>query len=82
MSHVKAASKANQKTDQAGKRRGVKVFGGQTINLGQIIIRQVGTKFHPGRGTDIGRDFTIFATRSGKVKYFKKQGKNFVAVVD
>jgi large subunit ribosomal protein L27 len=81
MAHVKAVGKANQKANRPGQRRGVKVFGDQKINVGEIIVRQVGTKFHPGLGTKIGKDFTIYAIRPGKVKFSKKLGKSIVSVV-
>jgi len=81
MAHVKAVGKANQKANRPGQRRGVKVFGDQTIQVGEIIVRQVGSKFHPGIGTKIGKDFTIYAIRPGKVKFSKKLGKSVVSVV-
>ena len=81
MAHVKAVGKANQKANRPGQRRGVKVFGDQTIQVGEIIVRQVGSKFHPGLGTKIGKDFTIYAIRPGKVKFSKKLGKSVVSVV-
>lgn len=81
MAHVKAVGKANQKANRPGQRRGVKIFGDQKINVGEIIVRQVGTKFHPGLGTKIGKDFTIYAIRPGKVKFSIKLGKKIVSVV-
>lgn len=81
MAHTKSQGKTNQKSNRPGQRRGVKVFGDQKINVGEIIIRQVGSKFHGGKGTKTGKDFTIYAIRPGIVKFFKKLGKNFVSVV-
>lgn len=81
MAHVKAVGKANQKANRPGQRRGVKVFGDQKINVGEIIVRQVGSKFHPGIGTKIGKDFTVYAIRPGKVKFSVKLGKKVVSVV-
>ena len=81
MAHTKSQGKTNQKSNRPGQRRGVKVFGDQKIDIGQIIIRQVGSKFNAGEGTRTGRDFTIYASRKGIVKFFKKLGKNFVSVV-
>jgi len=81
MAHVKAVGKANQKANRPGQRRGVKVFGDQKINVGEIIVRQVGTKFHPGLGTKMGKDFTVYAIRPGKVKFSIKLGKKIVSVV-
>lgn len=67
--------------DSAGKRLGVKTYGGEKVSPGQIIIRQVGTKVFPGDGTKLGRDFTIFAVRAGIVKFGKRFGKKIVAIV-
>jgi len=81
MSKTKAAGKANQKPPRPGKRLGVKIFGEQMAQPGNIIIRQRGTKFHPGKGTAMGRDFTIFAKTKGKVVFGKKEGKKIIEVV-
>lgn len=81
MAHTKSQGKTNQKSNRPGQRRGVKKFGDQKITVGQIIVRQVGSKFHGGVGTKTGKDFTIYAMRPGIVKYFKKLGKKFVSVV-
>lgn len=80
MAHTKAGGKTRQKPARAGKRLGVKIFGGQTVKPGQIIVRQRGTEFHPGDGVGLGRDFTLFALREGKVAFKKKQGKQLIAV--
>ena len=81
MAHVKAVGKANQKANRPGQRRGVKVFGDQKIKVGEIIVRQVGTKFHSGIGTKLGKDFTIYDIRPGIVKFTKKLGKKIVSVI-
>ncbi len=81
MAHTKAQGKTNQKSNRPGQRRGVKLFGGQKAQNGNIIVRQVGSKFHPGEGTKIGRDFTIYAIRSGIVRFVKRLNKQLVAVV-
>jgi len=81
MAHTKSQGKTNQKSNRPGQRRGVKKFGGEKIDVGQIIVRQVGSKFHSAIGTKTGRDFTIYATRPGVVKFFTKLGKKFVSVV-
>lgn len=77
MAHKKAGgSKANQGGNVAGKRLGMKVSGGQFVNPGEILLRQIGTKIHPGDGVGMGRDFTLFAKRSGKVTFkIKKEDK-------
>ena len=81
MAHTKSQGKTNQKSNRPGQRRGVKVFGDQKISVGEIIIRQVGSSFHGGKGTKTGKDFTIYAIRPGIVKFFKKFGKSIVSVV-
>lgn len=81
MAHTKSQGKTNQKSNRPGQRRGVKVFGDQTIKTGEIIVRQVGSHFHIGSGTKAGKDFTIYAIRPGIVKFFTKLGKKFISVV-
>lgn len=80
MAHTKAQGKTNQKTNRPGQRRGVKIFGGQKVQSGNIIVRQVGSKFHPGPGTKMGKDFTIYSIKTGFVKFFKKLGKQVISV--
>jgi len=81
MAHTKSQGKTNQKSNRPGQRRGVKKFGDQKITVGQIIVRQVGSKVHGGVGTKTGKDFTIYAMRPGVVKFFTKLGKKFVSVI-
>lgn len=78
MAHKKAGGSSRNGRDSAGQRRGVKRFGGQHVIAGNIIVRQLGTKIHPGRGVGLGRDFTIFATCDGVVKFEKYVRKNRV----
>lgn len=80
MSHVKSGGATAQGSTRAGKRRGVKKFGGQKIKIGQIIIRQVGTRVHNGPGVGVGRDYTLFALKDGVVKFFTRLGKSFVKI--
>lgn len=80
MAHTKSQGKTNQKSNRPGQRRGVKKYGDQKIEVGQIIVRQVGTKLHSGSGTKIGKDFTIYAIKPGIVKFITKQGRKFVTV--
>ncbi len=80
MSHVKSGGATAQGTTRPGKRRGVKKYGGEQIKTGQIIIRQVGTRVHPGKNVGMGRDYTLFAMRDGIVKFFVRLGRQFVAV--
>jgi large subunit ribosomal protein L27 len=69
MAHKKGQGSVKNGRDSVSKRLGVKVFGSQLINAGGIIIRQRGTKFHPGRGVGLGRDYTIFAMVDGTVRF-------------
>ena len=82
MSKSKQGGKTRQHTTRPGKRLGLKVFGGEKVKTGMIIVRQKGTKFHPGTGVDLGRDHTIFSLRNGIVSYSKKQGRRYVHVTD
>lgn len=81
MAHVKAGGTAAGNKDSVSKRLGVKVYGGQIAKSGNIIIRQKGTKVHPGTGVDMGRDYTIFAVTQGKVAFSTIRGKQFVSVL-
>ena len=81
MAHKKGGGATVKNRDSAGKRLGVKVFGGQSASSGNIIVRQRGTKFYPGRGTMIGRDHTILAVESGTVAFKQKFGKKYVEIV-
>ena len=81
MSHKKGQGSSRNGRDSHGQRRGVKVFGGQAVKAGAILVRQVGTKIHPGKGVGLGRDYTLFALCQGKVRY-GKSGKRTVAYVD
>jgi len=81
MAHKKAGGSTRNGRDSAGRRLGVKKFGGEVVVPGNIIIRQRGTKFHPGKNVSIGKDHTIFAIKKGVVSFEKKSGsKSFVNV--
>lgn len=80
MSHVKSGGATAQGTTRPGKRRGIKKFGGQKVKTGNIIVRQVGSRVRAGVGVGTGRDYTLFALRDGKVQFFTRLGKQFVAV--
>lgn len=81
MAHKKAGGSSRNGRDSESKRLGVKKFGGQVVIPGNIIIRQRGTKYHPGEGVGIGRDHTIFATAEGRVTFrTRAQGRTFVSV--
>lgn len=81
MAHVKSGGATRQHHQRAGKRLGVKLFGGQAVKTGQIIARQRGAEFHAGVNTELGRDFTLFALTEGVVKFRKLEGVNYVDVV-
>ena len=82
MAHKKAGGSSRNGRDSAGRRLGVKKFGGEVVEPGNIIVRQRGTKWNPGSGVGLGRDHTIFALVGGNVEYTKKSGgKTFVSVV-
>ena len=69
MAHKKGQGSSRNGRDSNSQRRGVKVYGGEKINAGSIIVRQVGTKIHPGNNVGLGKDFTIFSLINGVVKY-------------
>lgn len=69
MAHKKAGGSSRNGRDSQAKRLGVKVFGGEQVNAGQILVRQRGTRVHPGPNVGIGRDHTLFARAAGKVAY-------------
>lgn len=81
MAHKKSGGSSRNGRDSAGKRLGVKRYGGEQVIPGNIIIRQCGTKWHPGENVGLGRDYTIFATAEGKVSFRKGyKGRTFVSV--
>ena len=81
MAHKKAGGSSRNGRDTAGRRLGVKKFGGEFVVPGNIIIRQRGTKVHPGDNVGMGKDHTIFATVEGKVSFqTKARGRTFVSV--
>ena len=71
MAHKKAGGSSKNGRDSAGQRRGVKVYGGQQVIAGNILVRQLGTKIHPGENVGMGRDYTLFALIDGSVQYEK-----------
>ena len=81
MAHKKAGGSSRNGRDSAGRRLGVKKFGGESVLAGNIIVRQRGTKVNPGRNVGMGKDHTLFALIEGKVAFRQKSGgKMFVAV--
>jgi large subunit ribosomal protein L27 len=82
MAHKKGVGSSDNGRDSKSKRLGVKLFGGQTAVAGNIIIRQRGTKFHPGRNVGIGKDFTLYALTDGTIQFqTKKRDRTFVNVL-
>ena len=81
MATKKAGGSSRNGRDSAGRRLGVKKFGGEIVVSGNIIVRQRGTKFHPGDNVGIGKDHTIFATINGTVKFKKTKLKTLISVV-
>jgi large subunit ribosomal protein L27 len=69
MAHKKAGGSTRNGRDSNGQRRGVKIYGGQKVRAGNIIIRQLGTKIHPGENVGVGKDYTLFAKTDGVVAY-------------
>jgi large subunit ribosomal protein L27 len=69
MAHKKAGGSSRNGRDSAGQRRGVKRYGGETVRAGNILVRQLGTKFHPGKNVGMGRDYTLFALIDGTVTF-------------
>ena len=80
MAKTKQSGKTTQRTTRPGKRLGVKIFGGQKIKSGMIIVRQRGSKFHPSEGVRMGRDHTLYAVRDGFVSFKQNKGKQVVVV--
>ncbi len=81
MATKKAGGSSRNGRDSIGRRLGVKKFGGENVIAGNIIVRQRGTKFHPGDNVGIGKDHTIFATKNGKVAFKKTRIRTFVSVI-
>ena len=80
MAHKKGEGSVKNNRDSASKRLGVKIFGGQPAISGNIIVRQRGTVYHPGKNVGLGKDFTIFATTDGIVEFRKTRTKTLVSV--
>jgi large subunit ribosomal protein L27 len=74
MAHKKAAGSSKNGRDSNGQRRGVKVYGGQKVKAGNILVRQLGTRLHPGENVGVGKDYTLFAKIDGTVAY-EREGR-------
>ena len=79
--HHKGGGSTKNGRDSQGQRLGVKAYAGELVNAGSILVRQHGTKIYPGKNVGLGKDYTLFATASGKVVFEKSNGKNVVSVV-
>ena len=81
MAHKKGLGSSKNGRDSNSQRLGVKKFGGEVVKAGNILVRQRGTKFIPGKNVGLGKDYTIFALINGKVKFTDKQGRKILNVV-
>ncbi|MDR1033472.1 MAG: 50S ribosomal protein L27 [Bifidobacteriaceae bacterium] len=81
MAHKKAGSSSRNGRDSNAQRLGVKRFGGQAVNAGEILVRQRGTHFHPGEQVGIGKDDTLFALATGNVKFTTRKNRKVVDIV-
>ena len=82
MAHKKGQGSSRNGRDSNAQRRGVKVFAGERVHAGAILVRQVGTRIHPGSNVGVGRDFTLFALRDGVVRYGRSRGRVVARVQD
>lgn len=80
MAHTKAGGSTKTNRDSVSKRLGVKLFGGEKVEVGNIIIRQKGNRFYPGEGTRQGNDFTIYAVAPGHVGFIKRKGRSIIEI--
>ena len=82
MAHKKSGGSSRNGRDSPGQRLGVKRYGGQDVNAGEILVRQRGTKFHPGQNVGLGRDHTLFAKADGAVKFTtKRDDRCYVSII-
>jgi large subunit ribosomal protein L27 len=80
MAHKKGQGSTRNGRDSNPQYRGIKAYGGQVVSAGSIIVRQVGTRFHPGVNVGLGRDYTIFATVDGIVRFHERQGRKLISI--
>jgi len=80
MAHKKGQGSSRNGRDSNGQRRGMKVFGGQTVTAGSILVRQLGTRIHPGDNVGCGKDYTLFAKSHGVVRYAKSRGRTLAHI--
>ncbi|MEM9423951.1 MAG: 50S ribosomal protein L27 [Spirochaetota bacterium] len=82
MAHKKGGGRSKNGRDSESKRLGIKRFGGQLVRAGEIIVRQRGTKFHPGKNVGVGRDHTLFALEAGRIHFHFNLGKKRISVLN
>jgi large subunit ribosomal protein L27 len=80
MAHKKGAGSSRNGRDSQGQRRGVKRFAGQEVLAGNVLVRQVGTKFHPGRNVGVGKDWTLYALVDGTVQFTESRGRKLINI--
>ncbi len=80
MAHKKGQGSTRNGRDSRGQRRGIKIYSGQQVVAGNILVRQLGTRIHAGRGVGMGRDYTLYALKSGTVRYYDSRKDKVVAV--
>ena len=80
MAHKKGQGSSRNGRDSQGQRRGVKVFAGQRVSACSILVRQLGTRIHPGKNVGLGRDYTLFALCDGTVSYGKSRGRTMASI--
>jgi len=80
MAHTKAGGSTRQKGNRKGQRLGVKIYGGNKVIPGNILVRQKGSRFLPGDGVRMGRDFTLYSVSTGLLKYFIRRGRQYLSV--
>jgi large subunit ribosomal protein L27 len=81
MAHKKGQGSSQNGRDSQGQRRGVKLFAGESVRAGNIIVRQLGTKIHPGKNVGCGRDYTLYATADGILQFRGSRGRTYAHVV-
>lgn len=80
MAHTKAGGSTRQKGNRVGKRLGIKIFGGEKVFPGNILVRQRGSIFHPGVGVKMGHDFTLYSVKEGVLTFLRRQGRQFLTI--
>jgi len=81
MAKTKSGGKTRQQPPRPGKRLGLKVAGGQKVKAGNILVRQRGSAFRPGKNVGMGRDFTLYALKEGLVSFIRKKGKKYIEIL-